>query len=130
MVLRSLRASLAIQHRRNDPKMVGRLQRVSTPGRQFGTEKVPEGISMPAPSIPATAMPATAMPATLTRRNLLGRIGYIAGAGAVAATMQGLGLFGAGAANAQALPDLPADFGAGGHVHRPRRRHRRAGRGA
>jgi len=50
----------------------------------------------------------------ITRRGLLGRIGMVGGAGALAAAMQSVGLFGSGAATA--LPVLPADFGKGRRV--------------
>lgn len=54
--------------------------------------------------------------ASITRRTLLGRIGTTAGAGAMAAAMQTLGLFSAATANARTLPVLPRDFGSGRHV--------------
>ncbi len=47
----------------------------------------------------------------ISRRRLLGRIGVVGGAGALAAAMQSLGLFGAGAA--AALPVFPPDLGKG-----------------
>lgn len=50
----------------------------------------------------------------ITRRNLLNRIGTIGGAGALAAAMQSIGLFGSG--RAEALPVLAADFGKGRSV--------------
>jgi monoamine oxidase len=55
------------------------------------------------------------MPTALTRRRLLAGIGRTAGAGAMAAVMQSLGLFGTGAA-AQPLPVLPRNLGTGAHV--------------
>ncbi len=50
----------------------------------------------------------------LTRRRLLGRIGAVGGLGAVAGTMQALGMF--GTANAAELPTLPPTLGQGRHV--------------
>lgn len=50
----------------------------------------------------------------ITRRVLLGKIGITGGAGATAAAMQSLGLFGVSTENA--LPALPPDLGKNGHV--------------
>ena len=50
----------------------------------------------------------------LTRRNLLGRIGAVGGAGAMVNAMQALGMY--GAASAATPPELPASLGKGKRV--------------